>query len=360
MNPLLTLIRPALRAIARPGGRRLEFPAAVHALEPCRVPARLPVPVPARKPRVLARVIAATLAIGAAALLAGPASAQWSRGVSIDDQADGRLVDVRILVDGQAAPLYTKSGQWDRRYLEAFRGRNYAIELRNNTSGRVGVLIAVDGLNVVNGERSSLSNREPMYVLGPWERAVIRGWRTSLADVRRFVFVDEQRSYAERTGQANGDMGWIRVLAFREDRPAWYRDVWQKEQELRRDLDERAQGEAREEGAAPRAGAERRAGETPAPSAAPEKARTLGDARSQADSYHGGPAAESFPGTGWGDRHRDPVREVEFLAERRPTDRLVFRYEYASGLHALGIFPSRDRLRDRERGELGFAKPPQW
>ena len=57
-----------------------------------------------------------------------------------------------------------------------------------------------------------------MYVLDPYEGAVIRGWRTSLDDVRQFVFVDEERSYAERTGQANGDMGWIRVLSFQRDR----------------------------------------------------------------------------------------------------------------------------------------------
>ena len=39
------------------------------------------------------------------------------------------------------------------------------------------------------------------------------------------------------------------------------------------------------------------------------------------------------------------------------------RYEYAAGLRALGIFPNhpnRDRLRDRDNGELGFAKPPRW
>ena len=41
-------------------------------------------------------------------------------------------------------------------------------------------------------------------------------------------------------------------------------------------------------------------------------------------------------------------------------DHLVLRYEYASGLIALGIFPDGDRLRDRDRGELSFARPPRW
>jgi hypothetical protein len=43
-------------------------------------------------------------------------------------------------------------------------------------------------------------------------------------------------------------------------------------------------------------------------------------------------------------------------------DRIIFRYEYASGLAALGIDPSRygwhDRLASRD-GDQGFAKAPR-
>src|SRR5262249_51944671 len=145
-----------------------------------------------------------------------------------DDDAhmsvDGSLVDVMMRVDGRDAPLYFRPGAWDRHYFQAFRGRNYSLVVRNNTGRRVGVLIAVDGLNVVNGEQSSLDHSEPLYVLDPYEQATIRGWRTSLDQVRKFVFVNEDRSYAERTGQANGDMGWVRVLSFRENEPwGWNR-----------------------------------------------------------------------------------------------------------------------------------------
>ena len=136
-----------------------------------------------------------------------------------DNWVDGKLVDVQIRVDGDAAPLYYAPGRFDRHYLQAFAGRNYSVILKNNTGRRIAVLVAVDGLNVVNGEMSNLRSNEPMYVLGPWEQATIRGWRSSLDEVRKFVFVDESRSYAQRTGQANSDMGWIRVLAFREQLP---------------------------------------------------------------------------------------------------------------------------------------------
>ena len=53
------------------------------------------------------------------------------------------------------------------------------------------------------------------------------------------------------------------------------------------------------------------------------------------------------------------VRRVEFTPEPFAMDRIIFRYEYASGLRALGIHltPYNDRLANRDGG---FAKPPRW
>jgi hypothetical protein len=278
-----------------------------------------------------------------------------------DRSANGSLVDVEVLVEGQAAPLYFAPGRWDRRYFQALRGRNYALRVHNRTGRRVGVLIAVDGLNVVNGERSKLRRNEAMYVLDPWETATIRGWRTSLEQVRQFVFVDEERSYAERTGQANGDMGWIRVLAFEERRTV----AWFNQPELKRlpgdtrggradgDLRERESRDARPQAnEAPAPGAEQmQKGEMNAPRSAE---KSLAEGRAAA------PQADAYAGTGWGERRQDPVRETSFLAAATASDHLVFRYEYASSLRALGIALDGDRLRSRERGELSFARPPKW
>jgi hypothetical protein len=225
----------------------------------------------------------------------------------------------------------------------------------------------VDGLNVVNGQRSRLAADEAMYVLDPWERSVIRGWRSSLNDVRRFVFVDEERSYAERTGQANGDMGWIRVLAFNERGHAWYDLPGRiKDDRGRERENEVLPYDARGE----RGGADSKAERPDQDGAAPEAQDMDGGRvrpRPQASEPRSlervaPPSAQSVPGTGWGEKRWDPVRRVWFVPERRATDQLVFRYEYASGLRALGIRPrgSRDRVHERERGELGFAQPPRW
>jgi len=335
-------------------------------------------------PRVSAAPAAAiglALALALAAAPEAPASTAWAV------NADGRLVDVEVLVDGQAAPLYWKSGTWDRRYFQAFRGRNYSLAVTNNTGRRVGVLIAVDGLNVVNGERSRLTGTEPMYVLGPNERAVIRGWRTSLSNVRRFVFVDEERSYAERTGQASGDMGWIRVLSFREQQPnVWIEprdrggnDEWRPfgARESQRDEAgapraqelESGRGDADRQNAGERAGGENgngkespresRSGEKGEGKAQAEAPSTGGIAKRSADSFHTQPSPEANPGTGWGERSWDPVQRTVFLAAHSATDQIVLRYEYASGLAALGIHPRQARTWYRERGEMSFAQAPR-
>jgi hypothetical protein len=94
-----------------------------------------------------------------------------------------------------------------------------------------------------------------------------------------------------------------------------------------------------------------RKGETNAPHSA-EESRVEGRAAA--------PQAEAYPGTGWGERRQDPVRETSFVAAATAGDHLVFRYEYALSLRALGIALDGDRLRDRERGELSFARPPKW
>ena len=295
---------------------------------------------PARPRRALAGVASLLLTLAALPAFATPGS--WRPVV------DGTLVDVRVLVQGQSAPLFQSWDQGQRFYFQAFQGRRYALELHNNTGERVGVLIAVDGLNVVNGERSNLRAGEAMYVLGPWENTTIRGWRTSLQDVRQFVFVDEQRSYAERTGQANGDMGWIRVLTFREQRPvSWYQN--RRMYPYNGVPTPAPSGDER---------ASRR--DAPQAQAAPRAVDGLDKSEPRAKELQGG-GADAYPGTGWGDRRFDPVQRVEFRSEPDPTDHLVLRYEYASGLRALGIFPERRwRLNERESGTMGFAQPPRW
>jgi hypothetical protein len=265
--------------------------------------------------------ISLSLLLGACA-----AQAQW-------EPTPGTLVGVSVAVDGERAPLFPSPDGASRYYLEARARAPYAINLANRTGERLGVLLTVDGLNAISGERDPAPGR--MYVLGPWEQMTVRGWRTSLADVRQFTFVDERASYAVRSGKASGRIGWIEAAVYREQRRYVARPRPWREYDGRSEESDSA-------------------GEAPAAKLEAEPAERSRD-------YRG---SGSFPGTGWGPRAEDRAVVVSFEPETAPADRITLRYEYGSALVALGVlprpWPPRDRLRERERGDSGFAKPPAW
>ena len=56
---------------------------------------------------------------------------------------------------------------------------------------------------------------------------------------------------------------------------------------------------------------------------------------------------------------------MDFDPQPHAGERVTLRYEYAAALRALGIDVrsgpyTRNRLRERDRGDGGFAKPPAW
>jgi hypothetical protein len=267
--------------------------------------------------------------------LAGPAAAHTRH------PGPGSLVGIAVEVSGRETPLHPAPDGSGRFYLEAREGASYLVRLSNRTGERLGVVLTVDGLNVISGARDRGQGR--MYVLDPWRQATVRGWRTSLREVRRFTFVDEEVSYATRSGQANSRMGWIEVRVYRE-RPRWTR-TWERDDAARR-AGEPREGSSRAESAAP-----------PTSADAESEGRPLGKNQARA-------RQPSYPGTGWGSRARDRAVVVEFEPEATPAEQTILRYEYRRALVELGVLPSpharHDRLRERDRGEPGFAPPPLW
>ncbi len=283
-----------------------------------------------------------SLVLGACA-----AQAQWWE----PGPTPGALVGVSVEVDGARAPLFPAPDGTNRYYLEARARASYTVNLANRTGERLGVLLTVDGLNAISGERDAGPGR--MYVLGPWEQMTVRGWRTSLADVRQFTFVDERASYAVRSGKSNGRIGWIEAAVYREQRRYVARPrPWPGREDGARAEEYDSADEARSK--AP-------------PASAPSEGADAPSARLEGEFGESSPRSAgrgSFPGTGWGPRTEDPAVVVSFEPESAPADRVTVRYEYRSALLALGVlprpWPARDRLRERVRGDSGFAKPPAW
>src|SRR5258708_22746121 len=176
----------------------------------------------ADRPRQLA---AAIFLLALAVLTARPAAAQdWGQGnahgrwrtqLSVDrvgSVAQGP-VQVSVRVNGRGISLYQNADRQDRWYIEAKEAANYDVTVRNLTGERVGFVIAVDGLNAINGLRSHIGSDEPMYVLDRYGATTVKGWRKNMGNVSKFQFVDERSSYAARTDQANGGLRTIPVVA---------------------------------------------------------------------------------------------------------------------------------------------------
>jgi hypothetical protein len=164
-------------------------------------------PVPPRptsqaRRRLLAVAIAAAgpLALGCSAT---PAAAQ------------SPLVEVQ-LVDrdsGAVLPTWRHRGQL---YAAGRPGARYAIRVSNRSGGRVLAVVSVDGVNVLSGETAAW--HQGGYVLDPWVRLELTGWRKSMDEVAAFEFAALGDSYAARTGRA-AHVGVVGVATFRERVP---------------------------------------------------------------------------------------------------------------------------------------------
>ena len=296
----------------------------------------------------------------ATALVSTEAHAARAPRVERDFVADRGPIAVEVKVGGRSTPLFMTSSRQDRWYLEAHQGQKYEIKVRNTSGQRVGFVLTVDGLNAIDGRISRNASDEPMYVLDPYASSTIKGWRKSLDNVSRFVFVDERRSYAERTGQGNGDLGWIRVTAFNE---VWY-DNWRSGIRNPSRNDGREGQGARDEWKAQESEKDAAPPSAPAPrSRASNGMGSDGAAGNISPEPSREPIAESNPGTGWGPNQRDHVREVDFQPRPNAAAQVILRYEYRPALVALGILPWRgvqpDRTWQRDNGMYGYAQPPR-
>ena len=141
----------------------------------------------------------------------------------------GEVVDVRIVSDpGRELAQYRAyprgsqpRGSQDGKYyyVEAVKGDRYSIRVTNKSDSRVGVVIAVDGRNIISGKKSDLKRNERMYIIGPRETNTFEGWRTAMDRTNRFYFTEQSDSYAEKVFADASAMGTIALAVYRERCP---------------------------------------------------------------------------------------------------------------------------------------------
>lgn len=242
-------------------------------------------------------------------------------------QAAGRTLGVDV-VDrdtGRVLPVWRHRG---RSYIAGRPGARYAIRLTNRSGARVLVVAAVDGVNVVSGETAAWS--QTGYVLAPWQRYDLTGWRKSEHEVAAFEFTALPDSYAARTGRPL-DVGAIGVAVFRE-RPE---PIVTAPPPLPYESESRAE--------------RRRDGDTAGSSAAPPAPAAADSARGQAKAEAESPARSRL-GTGHGERERSVVRHTDFeRASSTPDEIVALQYDRWENLVAAGIVPPPDRHATRPR-----------
>jgi hypothetical protein len=236
-----------------------------------------------------------------------------------------RPFELNVLVNGRPLTEYHARG---KTYVEAIRGAEYELEIRNPLPERVAVALAVDGLNSIDARHTSAWNSSK-WVIEPYGTITIGGWQMSSERARRFYFTDESDSYAAKLGQT-ANFGVITAVFFRERRR--YPFPITPPPTSRREQSDRNQPKS-----APSAEA-----------SGQDRALKRGD--------------DDYAATGIGRSVRNDVRWIEMDLESNSAAELTIRYEYYSALRRLGVVPrpyvvEPDPLRRREQSR-GFSPEP--
>ena len=215
-------------------------------------------------------------------------------------------------------PTTSKAYNVKRAYIQAKKGQRYKLRIRNTSNRRIGLVVTVDGRNILSGKKSWLRSNEKMYVLNPYETAIYKGWRTGKNRINRFFFTNAGNSYANAWGDRSA-MGVVAIAVFNERPRPVYR--YQKK-------------------SAPNASNRLRRGMAPA-------------------------AAEADAGTGFGREEYSPSINVSFKPQYRPVAKHFYKYEWRSSLCKRGIIECRDRPNKNPQNRFwsddGYAPyPPEW
>ena len=214
----------------------------------------------------------------------------------------GDAVEVSVITDnGWALPFYPAKIRHDLKkvYAEAFKGDHYRIVVRNKLNRRVGVVVAVDGRNIISGEKSYLKNTERMYIIDAYSTNEYSGWRTGQDKINRFYFTDVPDSYAAAFGDESA-MGVIAVIAYPEilryEPPMDYSNLAPKMSRKEQSRDKAA-----------------------APSA------------------QGNAKAMESAGTGYGAEEYSPSYRIQFDPENRAVESILIKYEWHKTLCKMNI-----------------------
>ena len=88
---------------------------------------------------------------------------------------------------------YVREAEYD---LDPLLGRPYRIQLRNLTSGYLGVVLAVDGLNTNGNVPIAGDSSDRKWILRPFQTVAIAGWQVTTEEALQFEFATPSQSHS--------------------------------------------------------------------------------------------------------------------------------------------------------------------
>lgn len=117
---------------------------------------------------------------------------------------------VRPLGRSPADEYYHNGTTW----IEGRDGNRYVIEIANNCTSNIEVIVSVDGLDVLEGKAAGPDSRG--YVVNALSRISIPGWKLNNAEAAEFFFSRNADSYVSSIGGSVSNTGVIGAMIFHE------------------------------------------------------------------------------------------------------------------------------------------------
>jgi hypothetical protein len=263
--------------------------------------------------------------------------------------------------NGRELPTFHQGG---RTFVLGTYGDRYTIRVENRSGQRVEAVVSVDGRDVISGQVGDYVSQRG-YLIDPYGRLVIEGFRQNYQEVAAFRFTHPGNSYSSRMGTPQ-NVGVIGVAIFPER-------SYEYAAPRRRAASPRSYDRGSRYDGLGTGSAERKSDASGRSRSAPSapSASSADDALSGLMEREASPAAEPAPrestenlGTEYGESVASAVREVEFrrASPSHPAALITLRYDDRAGLIARGIALDPPR-RPRPCGPQafpnnGFAPPP--
>lgn len=109
--------------------------------------------------------------------------------------------ELQVFVNGKPVREHQLNS---KAFIEARRGTQYTLKLKNNTHRRGLAIFSVDGVDVLSGKKSG--DADSGYIVNAYNSIEIKGFRVDDDNVSAFVFDDKSKSYSNVVGatKSNG------------------------------------------------------------------------------------------------------------------------------------------------------------